>query len=83
MKLIKFSQSAQRELEKLPATVQKQIEAKLARYAATGAGDVKALVGEGGARLRVGDYRVAFTESENLIAVRAIAHRRDIYRKRK
>jgi mRNA interferase RelE/StbE len=83
MKRIEFSQSAERELERLPSTIQKQIEAKLARYATTGAGDVKALVGQPGARLRVGDYRVAFTESKDLIAVRTIAHRRDVYRKRK
>jgi mRNA interferase RelE/StbE len=83
MKRIEFSRSAQRELDKLPGAAQKQIEAKLARYAATGAGDVKALVGMPIARLRVGDYRVAFAESADLIAVRAVQNRRDAYRKRK
>ena len=83
MKRIEFSHSAQRELDKLPVAVQRQIEGKLARYAASGTGDVKALVGMPGARLRVGDYRVAFTESGNLIAVRAVRHRREAYRKRK
>jgi mRNA interferase RelE/StbE len=83
MKRIEFTRSGQRELDKLPSDIQKRIEAKLMRYATTGAGNVKALVGESGARLRVGDYRVAFVETADLIVVRAIAHRREIYRKRK
>ena len=83
MKRIEFSRSAQRELDKLPAVVRQKIEAKLARYASTGAGDVKALVGMPGTRLRIGDYRVAFTESAHLIAVRTVQNRREAYRKRK
>ncbi|MGX7703723.1 type II toxin-antitoxin system RelE family toxin [Methylobacterium sp. Gmos1] len=32
-----------------------------------------------GARLRVGDYRVVFTETDDAIQIYAIGHRRDIY----
>lgn len=52
---------------------------KLHRYAATGAGDVKALAGRSGMRLRVGDYRIVFVETSESISVRAVGHRRDIY----
>ena len=52
---------------------------KLHRDAESGVGDVKAMVGQSAARLRVGDYRIVFVETENAISVRAVGHRRDIY----
>ena len=58
----------------------RQIEAKLAHYAETGGGDVKALIGTPGARLRAGDWRVIFVETGTTIEVRAVGHRREIYR---
>jgi mRNA interferase RelE/StbE len=36
--------------------------------------------GEDGARLRSGDYRVIFRETDDTIEVVAVGHRRDIYR---
>jgi len=41
---------------------------------------VKKMVGEDGARLRIGDYRIIFTESGAAIEIRAVGHRKDIYR---
>ena len=51
-------------------------------YALTGLGDVRRLKGQSGYRLRVGDWRVVFDRdlANREIYVRAIAHRRDVYR---
>ena len=80
MKAILFTLAARRAFRALPAQVQTQLEAKLARYAETGAGDVTAMKGDDGARLRSGDYRMIFRESDHTIEVVAVGHRRDIYR---
>ncbi len=80
MKALAYTLAARRAFRKLSEDVRAQIEKKLERYARTGAGDVKSLTGEDGARLRVGDYRVIFVETETVIEVRAIGHRREIYR---
>ena len=79
MKPISYTSAALSELRKLPTNVRERVIEKLHRYAETGAGDVKALSGQPGARLRVGDYRIVFVESANSISVRAIGHRREIY----
>jgi len=42
-------------------------------------GDVKALKGAAGMRLRSGDWRVLFTIKGNTITIHAVGHRRDIY----
>ena len=80
MKVITYTAGARRSLNKLPAQLRSRIAAKLSEYAVTGAGDVKALVGRAGARLRIGDYRVIFIETASTIDVVAVGHRRDIYR---
>jgi mRNA interferase RelE/StbE len=79
MKSITYTISATRQLRKLPAEIRERVIDKLRRYADSGAGDVKALVGQPGARLRVGDYRVIFVEMADSISVRAVGHRSDIY----
>ncbi|WP_018700664.1 type II toxin-antitoxin system RelE family toxin [Amorphus coralli] len=56
-----------------------RIRAKIARYAETGAGDVKALVGSSYLRLRIGDYRAILSEGEAEILVIRIGHRGDVY----
>jgi mRNA interferase RelE/StbE len=58
MKAISYTTSATRELRALSAAVRERLIKKLHRYAESGAGDVKALAGQSGARLRVGDYRI-------------------------
>ena len=54
----------------------------LHRLAETGQGDVKALEGEFAdlKRLRVGDYRVLFDETEHAINVHRIGDRKQVYR---
>lgn len=76
---IVYTITATKQLRKLPASVRERVIEKLRRYAETGAGDVKSLTGQLGARLRVGDYRAIFVESADAISVRAVGHRRDIY----
>jgi len=80
MRRIAYTTSATKQLRRLPAKDREQIFAKLHRYAETNLGDVKALVGRPGARLRVGDFRVVFTEDANGILVHAVGNRRDVYR---
>jgi mRNA interferase RelE/StbE len=79
MKTVAWTIAARRAFRRLPPQVQKSIAAKIVPYAETGTGDVKALVGRSGARLRVGDYRVIFVETTELIEVRSVGNRRDIY----
>lgn len=79
MKPITYRAAALRSLIGLPKRDRLAILAKLARYAETGAGDVRALTGRPGKRLRAGDYRAVFLEDEAAIDVLAIGHRRDIY----
>ena len=53
---------------------------RLERFAQTGAGNVRRLIGRPGARLRVGDWRAIFVETTSTVEVRAVGHRREIYR---
>jgi len=41
------------------------------------------LMGENAYRLRVGDYRIVYTvnKTENIVYVKRIRHRKDVYRK--
>ena len=80
MKQLVFTAGAVRQLRKLPATARERIIAKLSLYAETGIGDVVALKGSTGVRLRVGDWRVIIDQTGDRISVRAVGHRRDIYR---
>jgi mRNA-degrading endonuclease RelE of RelBE toxin-antitoxin system len=51
------------------------------RLAETGAGRVKMLRGqEGDKRLRVGDYRVRFTERDDQLHIQTVKNRKDAYR---
>jgi mRNA interferase RelE/StbE len=80
VKSITWTHEARSQLRNLPLAVRSDIEAKVARFAKSGAGNVKRLVGRPGARLRVGDWRVIFVETAVTVEVRAVGHRRDIYR---
>jgi mRNA interferase RelE/StbE len=79
MKAVSYSVGATKQLRKLPANIRERVVDKLHRYAEPGAGDVKALTGQPGARLRIGDYRAVFVETADAISVRAVGHRREIY----
>jgi mRNA interferase RelE/StbE len=79
MKSVLIPRDAYKALRKLPEPVQATVRSKLERYAAIGAGDVRPLAGRDGARLRVGDYRVIFVETDTDIHVIRIGHRKDVY----
>jgi mRNA interferase RelE/StbE len=74
-----FTSAAARQWRKLTATTRAQIDVKLTAFAESGVGDVKALRGVAGLRLRVGDWRALFTIDANTITIHAVGHRRDIY----
>jgi len=79
VKEIEFTSAAVRQWRKLSAATRAQIDLKLKAFAETGIGDVKALKGAAGMRLRSGDWRVLFTTKANTITVHAVGHRREIY----
>lgn len=67
MKTIILTASAAKDLDALARDARERIEAGLHRYAMTGQGDVKALRGRDGYRLRIGSYRVIFDEDATTI----------------
>ncbi|SEP50016.1 mRNA interferase RelE/StbE [Methylobacterium sp. ap11] len=69
MKTIRFTGPALKAFARLPDRARVQMRAKLQRYAETGTGDVKALVGAPGVRLRSGSYRAVFVETADAIEV--------------
>ena len=75
MKTIVLSPSAARDIDALPRDAREQVAAGLHRYAMTGQGDVKALQGRGGYRLRLGAYRVIFDEDATTILAIYIGRR--------
>ena len=79
MKAIRFTGPALKAFARLPDKARVQMRAKLERYAATGTGDVKALVGVPGLRIRSGSYRAVFIETADSIEVFKVGDRRDIY----
>ena len=79
MKEIAFTSAAVRQWRKLTVATRAQIDLKLKAFAETGVGDVKALKGAAGMRLRAGDWRVLFTIKGNTITIHAVGNRRDIY----
>ena len=62
MKTIIFTQAAAKDFDALPWQAQEQVMGGLIGYVTTGQGDVKALKGRNGFRLRIGRYRVIFTD---------------------
>jgi mRNA interferase RelE/StbE len=79
VKDVQFTSAAIRQWRKLTAATRAQIDAKLRVFAETGVGDVKALRGASGLRLRSGDWRVLLTVKGNTITIHAVGHRREIY----
>ena len=82
MKNIRFAPNVAREVRAIEQRAALEILTALHRYAATGAGKVKSLNGEfeGLLRLRVGNHRVIFEETNDAITVHRIRDRRDAYR---
>jgi mRNA interferase RelE/StbE len=75
MKTIIYTVQAAKDLDALPGDISQQITAGLEVYAMTGRGDVKALQGRPGYRLRVGRYRVIFAEDRVTVLALTIGKR--------
>ena len=80
MKTVTVLRSAKKALAAMPTKDALAITAKLRGYAAGEQQDVVRLTGSTFLRLRHGDWRAVFEESEVEITVHAVAHRREIYR---
>lgn len=83
MKTVTYSATALKELASIDRTMARRIRDKTEQYAADPASlrnKVEALKGFPGYRLRVGDYRVIFTEDAVVVLVVKVGHRREVYR---
>jgi mRNA interferase RelE/StbE len=83
MKTITYSRAALKTLTRMPANTARLIRSKIEQYAADPAAlanNVKTLVGMNGhRRLRIGDWRVIFSETGEVIAIIKIAPRGGAY----
>jgi mRNA-degrading endonuclease RelE of RelBE toxin-antitoxin system len=81
IKRVVLSSQAQADLKELDRAIAVRIAAAIQRFAATGAGNVKALRGihPPEFRLRVGDWRVRFHDHGEWIDILRIRNRRDAY----
>jgi mRNA-degrading endonuclease RelE of RelBE toxin-antitoxin system len=82
VKSIRFHPNVPREVRAIEQSKALDILQALHRYAESGDGDVKPLGGEfqGLLRLRVGNHRVLFEESADVITVHRVRDRREAYR---
>lgn len=81
---VQWADHARRDMKRLPRDLADRIVRSVLRFADTGQGDVKALVGaEGERRLRVGDWRVRFTvdTTADVLTVLRVLHRREAYQR--
>ncbi len=79
---IDWSEDARGDIRALDRTTAMFIFDGLLRYVQTGRGDVKALQGEfeGRLRLRIGDYRVMFSPTQDGLHIHTVKNRKDAYR---
>lgn len=82
MKRIIFSEEAKADIRAIPQHVAMNILTAIHRLAETGAGRVKELKGKDGEkRLRVGDFRVRFTEElPDALRIHTVKNRKDAYK---
>lgn len=82
VKKIRFEPNVAEEVRAIEQRVALNILTAIHRYAAGGVGRVKPLSGEfeGLLRLRVGNHRVIFEETDDTIVVHRVRDRRDAYR---
>ena len=82
MKKIIITPQARTDVRRIDRETAMRILAALDRFARTSEGDIKKLQGDSGElRLRVGDYRVRFTEEPpGTLLVHAVLHRSEAYR---
>jgi mRNA interferase RelE/StbE len=76
-----FTSEARAQLRAIDREAALRILETIARFGATGTGDVGPLHGEwdGCYRLRIGDYRVIFRYIEGGLEILALGHRSEIY----
>ncbi len=77
-----YSKTAEKQLMRLTRKTAALIIAKIEQYAANRSGlanQIKKLKGSHFLRLRVGNYRVIFTEDGAVMSIIEIGDRRDIY----
>ena len=80
MRKIAWSEDARADVRRIDQKTAMRIFTAIQRFAETGVGDVKELKGKSGG-LRVGDYRVRFTnDADDTIRIHAVRHRREAYR---
>ena len=82
MRKIDWTEPARADVRRLDRDTAMRIFAALHRFAESGEGDVRKLQGQSGElRLRVGDYRVRFTqEADDSLQIHAVLHRKEAYR---
>jgi mRNA-degrading endonuclease RelE of RelBE toxin-antitoxin system len=81
LKRIVFSDEAKTDIRTIPQQIAMNILAAIHRLAESGAGNVKMLHGEeGDKRLRVGAFRVRFTQEGDELRIHAVKNRKDAYR---
>lgn len=79
---LELSRSAQKDLDQLPDQIVLRIRSKVKKLVNTPYGlDSKKLRGDGGYRIRIGDYRVVYTvdKKSKVISIIKIRHRREVY----
>ena len=82
MKKIIFTPPARADVRRIDRETAMHILTALHRFAETGEGDIKMLQGDSEElRLRVGDYRVRFTEEpQDTLVIHSVRHRSEAYR---
>jgi mRNA-degrading endonuclease RelE of RelBE toxin-antitoxin system len=82
LKRISFSEEAKADIRAIPQHIAMNVLSAIHRLAEDGSGDIKMLRdSHGEKRLRVGDYRVRFTEeAENTLRIHSVRNRKDAYR---
>jgi mRNA interferase RelE/StbE len=82
MKKVIFTVPARAEIRRIDRSAAMRILATLHRFAETGEGDIKKLQDDSGdLRLRIGDYRVRFTEEpQDTLLIHSVRHRSEAYR---
>jgi mRNA-degrading endonuclease RelE of RelBE toxin-antitoxin system len=81
LKRIVFSDEAKADIRAIPQPIAMNILGAIRRLAESGAGRVKMLKGpERDRRLRIGDFRVRFTEDQEELHIHTVQNRKDAYR---
>lgn len=82
MKQIEWTEPALADMAALDKGIARRVKRAVERFAETGAGNVKRLRGiePPEYRLRVGDYRVRFSQDDQTIRVLRVRNRREAYR---